>query len=90
MGKVLQRTVAELFVLLQVTHRGDLVQRCESKAHHLHEGTVVGAPACEVVCARAQVDVEGVDSRVTVCKVGGTAFSRGLGAMVRAVPMPEP
>ena len=40
MGKVLQRTVAELFVLLQVTHRGDLVQRCESKAHHLHEGTV--------------------------------------------------
>ena len=52
-------TVAELFVLLQVTHRGD----CESKAHHLHDARGHGAPACEVVRARAQVDVEGVDSR---------------------------
>ena len=49
MGKVLQRTVAELFVLLQVTHRGDLVQRRESKAHHLHEGTV---PPLARLCVR--------------------------------------
>ena len=84
MGKVLQRTVAELFVLLQVTHRGDLVQRCES-----NEGPSSprghGAPACEVVCACAQVDVEGVDSRSA--KLEARHFQEDL---VRAVPMPEP
>ena len=44
-----------------------------------------GAPACEVVCARARVDVESVDSRSA--KLEARHFQEDL---VRAVPMPEP
>jgi hypothetical protein len=83
MGKVLQRTVAELFVLLQVTHRGDHGPTVRVEGPSSPRGH--GAPACEVMCARAQVDVEGVDSRSA--KLEARHFQEDL---VRAVPMPEP
>jgi hypothetical protein len=72
-------------VYVQVTHRGSRRLGPTVRVEGPSSPRGHGAPACEVVCERAQVDVEGVDS--WSAKLEARHFQEDL---VRAVPMPEP